>query len=166
MGRSHGVGTMNVNDKLLDSMKTLTTQALTLILALVVVSVYLLQRAAEAAFGTLDVLAVHYQRAVWGFGFSYFTLSFVWPLILAALGIACTAVMLKLRMTWERLKKNLADSPTEDVEALRPLVFTPFGSGAPRSWWTVAGLLPLIAVAVHVGSIGLAFFLKYEFYTR
>jgi hypothetical protein len=148
---------MDVESKLYDSLKTLSKLAISALVAVVGLSVYLIQRSVDVAVDWTDPFSPKPQSEHWGLAFSFMTLSIMWPVVLGALCAAFRVVVMKVTAVLSLLRERSDDLSAELLSALTPLLPPPrlLNRASVR---VALCLFPFVALGSFVASQVLAFF--------
>jgi hypothetical protein len=103
---------MDFQEKLLDSLKEVFRLKLILLASVVCISVYLLDRSSQLMGGQLDPVSFNSQAAIHSLNFSFFSLSILWPLLLATLVHIYIAVSNRSAYSYQVLIKSCDDAKT------------------------------------------------------
>jgi hypothetical protein len=135
---------------LLETLRFESKAALSLLVAVALVSAYLLQRTGQILVFGLDPLSPQPQASQIGLEFSYLTLSVAWPIVLGVLCTSCDFVARKrLGILKELNNRGLA---TADVALLDPLYFTLPRTLSLRLLLWLLGLAPVTSIALVFGA--------------
>ena len=145
---------MNIQEKLLDSFHTITKSALAVLLGIVTVSVYLVQRAFLYSFGDevdrMEQMGQE-QAGFVGVPFAFATLSVLWPVILSCICAGFCSHIAAHQRVWSRLVT--ADPPVKGGDILATDGFYHWfirtSWVAHVIWWLVIAL-PFLAVGAHL----------------
>jgi hypothetical protein len=166
---------MNVQEQLLESAKATSKLCTTALVAIAALTLYLLQRAMGALFGSVDAYSSMTQSRIdgipgfGGFEFSFATLSIIWPLVLAILCLALSRAVDKLVRVSEQLSIAWTDPTPDQLSAISPVWFTPATSPtgwAEASWWRLAKWVPCAVLLLHPLAIAWSAFEIHAFFKK
>ena len=140
--------------EMFDTIKTASKMTAGLLVTILILCLYLLNRSIEAFGSYIDVFGGGLQVKLYVLGFSYRALTVLFPGVLGALGLAFSHCASKQMFAWNCL---LGEKPSLKalLPAIDPYALTPGKLGVPGSGlaWHVIAWLPLTALASHVLSV-------------
>lgn len=149
---------MNVQEEILESVKTTSKLCTTTLVAVALVTLYLLQRAVGALLGSVDATSATPQAGIGGvpgFGvleFSFASLSIVWPLVLSMFCLAFARGVNKLIWIWEQFTSSCPDVTPDQLIAISPVwIASPADphEHAKARWWGWVKWVPCVALVLH-----------------
>jgi hypothetical protein len=153
-----------LTDKLVDSLRMGSAAAITLMIGIATVSVYLLQRSIRYFANPPDIPSMYlssggegFQINFWGLQFGYETLTLIWPAVLGGLCFACSALLRKRLLILEHLQRLNPELQPDHLEALDPfLLGSASASITSHRVFRLAAVLPMIALIPHFVSASVA----------
>jgi hypothetical protein len=152
---------MDYESELINSLRSASRSALTLLVFVLVVSVYMGQRAVLVLSYVPDVAKVRDpygdipQVAIVGMQFTYGTLSRIWPLILGALCLCFRHMVGRQLWMWRRLlaiDPHLSESELLLLDPIGLAGPSPIPGRAKRVAWTIITAAPLVALSLHLAT--------------
>ena len=148
---------MDVQEKLVDSHKSISRIIATLLILIFVLSVYVIQRALVIVGASPDLLrALTSNHAVqisfFNLGFSYTTMTVLWPAVLGGLCLIY-ALLDRKRTLIERSHTSRRNAMQNcDIVEVDPFYISAplFRSGVTRTAAHLFALFPMIAIVTHV----------------
>ena len=151
---------MDLEQRLLDSHKTLSRINATVVALILVMSVYVLQRALAVIVGSPELLSSltsneGFQIRFFQLGFSYNTMTVLWPGVLGGLCVLYATLENKRNRIEHSVRRLGGAMRDADMLELDPLHVSPSLFGSATSRWVARGLaiFPAVAVTAHVAMI-------------